>query len=88
MPTMLLDAPLCLAALALALALKPWRSLDAAGPPWPWLAWCAVLPFYRPGKTGQSLTLTDSTRNCRALSESTSTLPSGGNSSSLTAPNR
>ena len=43
---------------------------------------------YRPGKTGQSLTLTDSTRTCRAWSENTSTLPSGGNSSSLTAPNR
>jgi uncharacterized membrane protein len=34
-----------LAALAVALALKPWRGLSAAGPPWPWLAWCALLPL-------------------------------------------
>jgi len=32
-------------ALAVALALKPWRSLPASGPPWPWLAWCALLPL-------------------------------------------
>ena len=45
MTPMPLDALLCLAALALALALQPWRSLDSSGPPWPWLAWCAVLPL-------------------------------------------
>ena len=42
---MLLDALLCLAALALALALQPWRSLGSGGPPWPWLAWWAMLPL-------------------------------------------
>ena len=34
-----------LAALAAALALRPWRGLSAAGPPWPWLAWCTLLPL-------------------------------------------
>lgn len=33
------------AALAVALALRPWRSLPPSGPPWPWLAWCALLPL-------------------------------------------
>ena len=42
---MLLDALLCLAALALALALQPWRGLGAGGPPWPWLAWWVALPL-------------------------------------------
>lgn len=32
-------------ALAVALALRPWRGLPAAGPPWPWLAWCVLLPL-------------------------------------------
>jgi uncharacterized membrane protein len=32
-------------AVALALALKPWRALPPGGPPWPWLAWWAVLPL-------------------------------------------
>lgn len=45
MRPMLLDALLCLAALALAVVLQPWRSLDGGGPPWPWLAWWAVLPL-------------------------------------------
>ncbi len=37
---------LALAALSLALLLRPWRALPAGGPPWPWLAWCiAVLPL-------------------------------------------
>mgnify|MGYP007002410097 CR=1 FL=1 len=45
MPGMLiLDAAVAVAALLLALALRPWRALDAAGPPWPWLAWWAMLP--------------------------------------------
>ena len=43
---MLLDALLTLLALALALALRPWRATGAAGPPWPWLACCAVLPLF------------------------------------------
>lgn len=31
--------------LAVALALRPWRGLPPSGPPWPWLAWCALLPL-------------------------------------------
>lgn len=31
---------------ALALAMQPWRSVGAGGPPWPWLAWLAVLPLF------------------------------------------
>jgi uncharacterized membrane protein len=38
------DSTLALAALAVALLLRPWRALPAGGPPWPWVAWCAVLP--------------------------------------------
>lgn len=29
-----------------ALALQPWRGVGPAGPPWPWLAWWAVLPLF------------------------------------------
>jgi len=43
-PTLWLDALLATTALAAALALRPWRALPAAGPPWPWLAWAALLP--------------------------------------------
>jgi uncharacterized membrane protein len=39
-----LDLILVLFALSVALWLRPWRSLGAGGPPWPWLAWCAALP--------------------------------------------
>ena len=42
---MLFDTLLTLLAVALALALRPWRATSAAGPPWPWLACCAVLPL-------------------------------------------
>ena len=42
---MLLDALLTLLAVGVALALRPWRATGAAGPPWPWLACCAVLPL-------------------------------------------
>ena len=44
----MLALDLLLAALAtvLALALRPWRGLGREGPPWPWLAWCAVLPAF------------------------------------------
>jgi uncharacterized membrane protein len=31
--------------LAMALALQPWRALGTSGPPWPWLAWWAVMPL-------------------------------------------
>ena len=40
-----LDLMLALAATALALGLRPWRALPPGGPPWPWLAWWAVLPL-------------------------------------------
>jgi uncharacterized membrane protein len=39
------DLTLALAALAVALLLRPWRALPAGGPPWPWVAWCALLPL-------------------------------------------
>ena len=39
-----LDLSLALGAQGAALWLRPWRALPADGPPWPWLAWCAVLP--------------------------------------------
>lgn len=39
------DALLALVALAVALALRPWRALPRAGPPWPWLAWGAAMPL-------------------------------------------
>lgn len=41
-----LDAALALAGLATALALRPWRGLGRDGPPWPWLAWWALLPAF------------------------------------------
>ena len=44
-PNMLLDLLLALIAGAVALGLRPWRSVDEDGPPWPWLAWAAVLPL-------------------------------------------
>ncbi len=40
------DLLLAATGLGLALALRPWRSLAASGPPWPWLAWCALLPVF------------------------------------------
>lgn len=40
-----LDLMLALVATALALGLRPWRALPPGGPPWPWLAWWAVLPL-------------------------------------------
>ena len=39
-----LDLMLTAAAVVVALALRPWRAVDAGGPPWPWLAWWAALP--------------------------------------------
>jgi uncharacterized membrane protein len=39
-----LDAVLLVMALAVALALQPWRVLGPQGPPWPWLAWVTLLP--------------------------------------------
>lgn len=43
---MLINLTLLALALATALALAPWRGLGRAGPPWPWLAWWAVLPLF------------------------------------------
>ncbi len=40
-----LDVLLGLLALATALALRPWRAWTLAAPPWPALAWWAVLPL-------------------------------------------
>lgn len=40
-----LDAVLALAALALALGLRPWRAVGRGGPPWPWLAWPLLMPL-------------------------------------------
>ena len=40
-----LDLALAALAVGVALALRPWRALPAGGPPWPWLAWWAVLPL-------------------------------------------
>lgn len=40
-----LELALAAVALAVALALRPWRTLGAAGPPWPWLAWWAAMPL-------------------------------------------
>ncbi len=41
-----LDALLACAALATALALRPWRAVGTGGPPWPWLAWWLLLPAF------------------------------------------
>jgi uncharacterized membrane protein len=43
---MTLNAALLVVALALALAMRPWRAVAHSGPPWPWLAWWAVLPLF------------------------------------------
>ncbi len=40
------DVLLALAALTVALGLRPWRALQADGPPWPWLAWSLLLPAF------------------------------------------
>ncbi|MBQ0935291.1 hypothetical protein [Ideonella paludis] len=42
---MTLDIALAAVALSVALALRPWRATPAEGPPWPWLAWWAVMPL-------------------------------------------
>lgn len=41
-----LDLLLCLVALVVALALRPWRTLPAEGPPWAWLAWWTLMPLF------------------------------------------
>lgn len=42
---MMVDLLLLVLATSLALVLRPWRATGAGGPPWPWLACCAVLPL-------------------------------------------
>lgn len=42
---LLVDLGLTVVAFAFALALRPWRAVGASGPPWPWLAWWAVMPL-------------------------------------------
>ena len=41
-----LDLLLAVAALAVALVLRPWRAVGPEGPPWPWLAWAALMPAF------------------------------------------
>lgn len=43
---MTLDLLLTLFAVAVALSMRPWRGIGSAGPPWPWVAWCAALPLF------------------------------------------
>lgn len=40
-----MELAVALAALAVALALRPWRAIGRDGPPWPWIAACALLPL-------------------------------------------
>lgn len=42
----LLEVVLAAAAVAVAAALRPWRAWAVQGPPWPWIAWWAVLPLF------------------------------------------
>jgi uncharacterized membrane protein len=42
---MWIDLLLAAGAWGLALALRPWRAVQASGPPWPWLAWWAAMPL-------------------------------------------
>ncbi len=43
--TVWLNAALATLALLVALQLRPWRAVAAEGPPWPWLAWAALMPL-------------------------------------------
>jgi hypothetical protein len=44
MPTEPWTPAVALLAIAVALALRPWRAVGRDGPPWPWLAWWVMLP--------------------------------------------
>jgi uncharacterized membrane protein len=46
MRVMTLHLLLLALAVVLALAMQPWRGVGIGGPPWPWLAWVAVLPLF------------------------------------------
>lgn len=41
-----IDTTLALCALLPAAVLRPWRIVGSQGLPWPWLAWCALLPAF------------------------------------------
>lgn len=41
-----LDLAIAVVAVMLALWTRPWRAVGPEGPPWPWLAWCALLPLF------------------------------------------
>lgn len=43
---MILDILLAVAALVVALVLRPWRAARAEGPPWVWLAWWSAMPLF------------------------------------------
>ena len=43
---MWLEAAVCGVAVAAACWLRPWRALGGHAPPWPWLAWWALLPLF------------------------------------------
>lgn len=45
MPEAVLDAALALAAVAVALSVRPWRIVGARALPWPWLAAWAITPL-------------------------------------------
>lgn len=40
-----IDTAVLVAAVALALAMRPWRAVGPGGPPWPWLAAATVMPL-------------------------------------------
>ena len=42
---MSLELLIAATALGLALVLRPWRAVEASGPPWPWLVCCAAMPW-------------------------------------------
>ena len=45
MRAMSLELVIVALCLLVALAMRPWRAVDAGGPPWPWLAWWAGMPL-------------------------------------------
>ena len=45
-PMQWLDVVLAVVAIGVALSTRPWRGVGTDGPPWPWLAWSALLPAF------------------------------------------
>ncbi len=41
----MLEVLFLIACVGVALAIRPWRGVDAWGPPWPWLLWCSAMPW-------------------------------------------